>query len=166
MNFVELGRTGREVTQVAVLKTQNMYYGYDSSAGKYTYFDSDTGGLSVGCYHIQIPGSYMTYEDAAADAEIYGGFVAWIGGEYQVRVGAYLSKEGAEGALASMSQGTIVGTSSYGVSVVETGTDRILFQFDGGKDQALGILPDVTEAEDVRTWFSGFKYRGGSPAET
>jgi len=161
MNFVELGRTGRDITQVAVLKTQNMYYGYDSSAGKYTYFDSAAGSLSVGCYHIQIPGSYMTYEDAAADAEIYGGFVAWIGGEYQVRVGAYLSKEGAEGALASMSQGTIVGTSSYGVSVVETGTDRILFQFDGGKDQALGILPDVTEAEDVRTWFSGFKYRGG-----
>ena len=161
LNFVELGRTGRDVTQVAVLKTQNMYYGYDASAGKYTYSDSITSDVAVGCYHIQVPGSYMTYEDAAADAAIYGGFVAWIDGAYQVRVGAYLSKEGAEGALASMPQGTIVGTSSYGVSVVETGTDRILFQFDGGKDRALGVLPDVTGADDVRTWFSGFKYRGG-----
>lgn len=160
-SFVELARTGEDVTRVAVLKTQNMYYGYDASAGKNTYSSSITSDVAVGCYHIRIPGSYMSYEDAAADAEIYGGFVAWIDGEYQVRVGAYLSKEGAEGALASMEQGTIVGTSSYGVSVVETGTDRILFQFDEGKDGALGILPDVTGAEDVRTWFSGYKYRGG-----
>ena len=161
LNFVELGRTGDDIDQIAVLKAQNMYYGYDSSAGKYTYSDSVTSSVAVGCYHIQIPGAYMTYDDAAADAEIYGGFVAWINGKYQVRVGAYLSKEGAEGALATMEQGTIVGTSSYGINVVETGTDRILFQFDAGKDQALGVLPDVTGAEDVRTWFSGFKYRGG-----
>ena len=161
LDFVELGRTDESVTEVAVLKTQNMYYGYMASAGKYTYSDAITSDVAVGCYHIQIPGSYSTYEDAAADAAIFGGFVAWIDGAYQVRVGAYLSREGAEGALATMEQGTIVGTSSYGVNVVETGTDRILFQFDGGASQALGILPDVTGADDVRTWFVGFKYRGG-----
>ena len=161
LNFMELGRTDENVTQVAVLKTQNMYGYYDSSARKYTYSDSAVSSTAVGCYHIQIPGSYMTYKDAAADAKVYGGFVAWIDGAYQVRVGAYLSRDGAEGALATMEQGTIVGTSSYGVNVVETGTDRILFQFDGGSSQSLGILPDVTGADDVRTWFSGFKYRGG-----
>ncbi|MGE4277163.1 MAG: SpoIID/LytB domain-containing protein [Lawsonibacter sp.] len=161
LNFIELGRTSKSITEIAVLKTQNMYYGYDSSVGKYTYSDSITSSVAVGCYHIQIPGSYSTYEDAAADAEIYGGFVAWINGAYQVRVGAYQSKSGAEGALATMSQGTIVGTSSYGISVVETGTDQILFQFDDGSSQAFGILPDVTGASDVRTWFLGYKYRGG-----
>ncbi len=161
LNFVELGRTGKNVSELAVLKTQNMYYGYDSSAGKYTYSDSISSGTVVGCYHIQIPGSYSSYEDAAADAKLYGGFVAWINGAYQVRVGAYQSRSGAEGALATMPQGTIVGTSSYGMSVVQTGTDQILFQFDGGSTQALGILPDVTGVSDVRTWFLGFKYRGG-----
>ena len=161
LNFIELGRTGKGVTEVAVLKTQNMYYRYDSSAGKYTYSDSITSNIVVGCYHIQMPGSYATYENAAADAAIYGGFVAWINGSYQVRVGAYQSKAGAEGALATMPQGSIVGTSSYGMSVVETGGNKILFQFDGGGNRALGILPDVTGASDVRTWFQGFKYRGG-----
>lgn len=160
-NFVELGHTGKSITEIAVLKTQNMYYGYDASSGKYTYSDSITSNIAVGCYHIRVPGSYATYEDAAADAKIYGGFVAWIDGSYQVRVGAYQSKEGAEGALATMPQGSIVGTSCYGMNVVETGTDKILFQFDNGSSQALGILPDVTGAGDVRTWFSGFKYRGG-----
>ena len=161
LNFVELGRTSKSVTQISMLKTQNMYYGYDSSAGKITYSDSITSNMVVGCYHIQIPGAYATYEDAAADAELYGGFVAWINGEYQVRVGAYQSREGAEGALATMKQGTIVGTSSYGVNVVATGTDQILFQFDDGASSAFAVLPDVTGASDVRTWFAGFKYRGG-----
>lgn len=161
LNFVELARTDRDVTEVAVLKTQNMYYGYVSSMGKNTYSDSITSSVAVGCYHIQIPGFYRSYQAAAEDAEDYGGFVAWIDGTYQVRVGAYLSKSDAEAALAALGEGTIVGTSSYGLSVVETGTDRILFQFDDGSAQPLGILPDVTGADDVRTWFSGFKYRGG-----
>lgn len=160
-NFIELGRTSKSISEIAVLKTQNMYYGYDSATGKNTYSDSISSSIAVGCYHIQIPGSYSTYEDAAADAKIYGGFVAWINGAYQVRVGAYQSKSGAEGALATMPQGTIVGTSSYGISVVQTGTDQILFQFDSGSSQPFGILPDVTGASDVRTWFLGFKYRGG-----
>lgn len=161
LNFIELGRTSKSISEVAVLKTQNMYYGYDSTTGKNTYSDSISSNIAVGCYHIQIPGSYTAYEDAAADAAIYGGFVAWVNGAYQVRVGAYQSKSGAEGALATMPQGTIVGTSSYGISVVQTGTDHILFQFDNGSSQPFGILPDVTGASDVRTWFLGFKYRGG-----
>lgn len=47
------------------------------------------------------------------------------------------------------------------MSIVETGTDHILFQFDQGTGGILAILPDVTGAEDVRTWFSNYKYRGG-----
>ena len=80
LNFVELARTGQNTDQIAVLKARNMYYGYDSSAGKYTYSESNLGGPAVGCYHIQIPGSYVSYSNAAADAQLYGGFVAWIDG--------------------------------------------------------------------------------------
>ena len=110
--------TSRPVS-FAVLKARNMYYGYDSSAGKYTYSESDLGGPAVGCYHIQIPGSYVSYSNAAADAQLYGGFVAWIDGAYQVRVGSYATKETAESALTGLPQGTVVGTSAYGMNVVE-----------------------------------------------
>lgn len=161
LNFIELARTNEKMTEIAVLKTQNMYYGYVSDKGKYTYSSSIASSVAVGCYHIQVPGIYDDYEEAQEAAENYGGFVAWINGEYQVRVGAYLDKESAQAALATMESGSVVGTSSYGMSVVETGTNHILFQFDDGASRALGVLPDVTGAEDVRTWFSGFKYRGG-----
>ncbi len=36
LNFVELGRTDESVTKAAVLKTQNLWYGYVSSLGKNT----------------------------------------------------------------------------------------------------------------------------------
>lgn len=162
LNFVELGRTSESVTEIAVLKTMDLYYGYVSSAGKKTYSDKITSGIGVGCRHILLPGTYPSWEEAKAAADqIPGAFPAWIDGTYQVRVGAYLSGDAARTALEELGQGTIVGTSEYGMSVVKTGTDQILFQFDRSSGGALGILPDVTGAEDVRTWFSDYKYRGG-----
>ena len=69
---MELGRTSADVTEIAVLKTQNLYYGRDPNLGKDTYTDAITSSIAVGCYHIQIPGSYSAYEDAAADAALAG----------------------------------------------------------------------------------------------
>ena len=162
-DFVELGYTDDDVTQVAVLKTTNLYYGYSSALGKYTYSSTITSNILVGCYHIQIPGRFGSYEDAADAAAGYrDGFVAWIDGDYQVRVGAYGTKEEAQEALYNLPvDGDIVGTSSYGMSVVKTGTDQILFQYDEGAGSRLAIQPDVTGAWETRTWFSGYNYRGG-----
>ena len=162
-NFVELARTDASVTQAAVLKTQNLYYGRDSAQNKDTYSSAITSGILVGCYHLQIDGTYSGYEQAQAAASQYsGGFVAWINGSYQVRVGAYASKEDAEAAMAGLPQGAqVVGTSSSGMNVVATGTSRILFQYDDSTNPALGIQPDVTGAGETRTWFAGYKYRGG-----
>ena len=152
LNFVELARTDRNTIAVSVLKTQNLRF--DGSR-----YSSDGGGTLVGCYHIQVPGSFHSYEEAAQAAAGYeDGFVAWIDGAYQVRTGAYANKEAAQAAVPG---GTVVGTSSYGMSVVKTGTNRILFQYDEGASGKLGIQPDVTGAEETRTWFDGFKYRGG-----
>lgn len=160
LNFVELARTGPSTIQVAVLKTQNLYYG--SVGGKRTYSSSITSNILVGCYHIQIPGSFGSFSDASTAASQYsGGFVAWINGAYQVRVGAYASKGEAEAALAKVGSGTVVGTSSYGMSVVKTGSNQILFQYDEGESGRLAIQPDVTGVGETRTWFSDYKYRGG-----
>lgn len=161
LRFEELGETDEKETQITVLKAQNTWFYYDRSSGKYIYSNSDNGGTVVGCFHLLID-SFRRFDDAAEEAEEYdGGFVAWIDGKYQVRVGAYLSKEDALDAADELGEGEVVGTSAYAVTVIQTGTDRVLFQFDGGEDLALGIMPDVTGEDEVRTWFQGYKYHGG-----
>lgn len=160
LDFIELAQTNADIDQVSIIKTQNTWF--DKNGSRSSYSNSDNGaGVVVGCYHIQIPGNYGSYRDAAADADTLGGFVAWINGGYQVRIGAYTTKEEAQAAIASLGYGTVAGTSSYGMNVIATGTSRILFQFDGGPSQCLGVMPDVTGASDVRTWFWDIKYGGG-----
>lgn len=163
LNFVELGRTGADVTKVAVLKTMNLSYGYSSTLEKNTYSSDISSKIQVGCYHIKMLGSFSSYEAAAQQAANYAnGFVAWIDGAYQVRAGAYFTREEAEAAMAGLASAEkIVGTSAYGVSVVATGTDQVLFQYDEGETGRLAIQPDVTGAGETQTWFSNYKYRGG-----
>lgn len=159
LDFVELGRTDQKTTQVAVLKTENLYYGYSSSLGKNTYGSSISSDIAVGCYHVLVDEGFRDFEDAQDAADDYeDGFVAWIDGEYQVRAGAFETKEDAE---RYGERGEVVGTSSYGLTVVKTGTDEILFQYDEGADTKLAIQPGVDGAEETRTWFNGFHYRGG-----
>ena len=145
LDFVELARTDEDETQITMVKTQNTWVNGTS------YSNSDNGGEAIGCYHVLVESGYRSYEQAAADAQEYrDGFVAWIDGDYQVRAGSYTSRQEAEDAAQSLG-GTVAGTSSYAVNVTCTGTAEILFQFDGGDDLALGVMPDVTGADTVRT---------------
>ena len=151
-NFIPLGYTAQ--TSVSVVKTENVYYGGPLSNGYKGYSDQITSSVGVGCYHIVLPGSYDTFETAAATAaQIPGAFPAWIDGVYQVRVGAYLN--GTDAAAA------VKGTSAYAVSVVETGTNKVLFQFDGGQTYALTLMPGAADSVQTQTWFLGRKYFGG-----
>ena len=155
LDFVELGRTSSSVTKLTMVKAQNIWVSGTS------YSTSDNGGKLIGCYHVQMPGSYNSYNAAYSKALDYSdGFVAWIDGAYQVRVGAYETKAEAESRASSLG-GTVVGTGSYAVNVTQTGKAKILFQFDGGSSTALGIMPDVTGAGETRTWFKGYRYPGG-----
>ena len=155
LDFVELARTDEDETQITMVKTQNTWVNGSS------YSNSDNGGDVIGCYHVLVESGYRSYEQADADAQEYrDGFVAWIDGDYQVRAGSYTSRQEAEDAAQSLG-GTVAGTSSYAVNVTRTGTAEILFQFDGGDALALGVMPDVTGADAVRTWFKGYRYYGG-----
>ena len=155
LDFVELAWTDEDETQITMVKTQNTWVNGTS------YSNSDNGGDVIGCYHVLVESGYRSYEQAAADAQEYrDGFVAWIDGDYQVRAGSYTSRQEAEDAAQSLG-GTVAGTSSYAVNVTRTGTAEILFQVDGGADLALGVMPDVTGADTVRTWFKGYRYYGG-----
>ncbi len=155
LDFVELAWTDEDETQITMVKTQNTWVNGTS------YSNSDNGGDVIGCYHVLVESGYRSYEQAAAAAQEYrDGFVAWIDGDYQVRAGSYTSRQEAEDAAQSLG-GTVAGTSSYAVNVTRTGTTEILFQFDGGDTLALGVMPDVTGADAVRTWFKGYRYYGG-----
>ena len=155
LDFVELAWTDEDETQITMVKTQNTWVNGTS------YSNSDNGGDVIGCYHVLVESGYRSYEQAAADAQEYrDGFVAWIDGDYQVRAGSYTSRQEAEDAAQNLG-GTVAGTSSYSVNVTRTGTAEILFQFDGGDALALGVMPDVTGADAVRTWFKGYRYYGG-----
>lgn len=159
LDFVELGYTDTRTTKVAVLKSENLWYGYSSSLSKNTYSSSIDSDILVGCYHVLVKDGFRDFEDAQDAAEDYeDGFVAYIDGEYQVRAGSFETKEDA---LRYGESGEVVGTSSYGLTVVETGTDHILFQYDEGQGTKLAIQPGADGARETRTWFSNYNYRGG-----
>lgn len=162
-SFIPLGWTAE--TKVSVMITQNLYL---TSGGIYVYESENTVGV-VGCYHVQLPGSYGDFDSALATAgTVEGGFVAWIGGAYYVRVGSYARRSEAEAAAASLGvEGAAVGeTSGYGYSAVATGTTRILFQFDtglAGEQGAFGIQPGLETEGKAVTEFKkkDSKYYGG-----
>ena len=159
-NFFPLAETS--VPSVSVTRTWNMHYGTVERYPSYYMADTLTSDIMVGCYHIQQPGSYATYWEAEAAAMTQpDGFVAYIDGVYYARFGSYPGRAAAQEALASWGDGYTVGeTSSYGVNVVETGTARILFQYDDlGRGTGLGILPgSVMDSEAAVTWLQS----GGS----
>ena len=153
LNFISLGYTAE--TKISVLKTHNIYL---TSTLSYTTEATNYG--VVGCYHVQLPGSYWDFESAQAAASMSGGFVAWINGVYYVRVGSYPTRTQAEAAAAGYG-GTVGETSSYGLSVTITGTTTILLQFDDqGSGTGLGIRPGQDDSVKTQTWCKGYRYFG------
>lgn len=155
--FVSVGSTVE--TQISMLKTQTIYLKDNQ------YYDSNPGGSSVviGCYHMELPNSYASFSEAQAAASSYaGGFPAWISGRYVVRIGAYASKDTAQNAQNSLglSNASIVGTSSYGITVTRTKTANILFQFDSAGAQIFAVNPGLDESAKTQTWFKGYRYYG------
>lgn len=152
-------------TAISVVKTQNVYYGIDPqySTKLKSYSDQISSDIGVGCWHVQLPTETApgSYEEALELLRTMGqdGFPAWIDGVWQLRIGAYTSQEEAQ-AAASMIGGTAVGTSAYGISVVETGTARILFQFDGGEALSLAVAPGLDNSLKCETHFRGERYYG------
>ena len=120
---------------------------------------TSTPGGAVGCWHVLLPGAYESYEEAMAAASAYpGGFAGWYEGEFRALYGAYSGSGEAASALAAYGGESVYTASEYCVTVTRTEDARILFEFDGGEELGLGVLP---AGEDTRTWFKGNTYRGG-----
>ena len=161
--FVELGSTGQ--TAISVAETMNVYYGsYD---GYTSYHTAAVSSIAVGEYHLELPGTYGSFAEAQGAASAYpGGFVACIGGMYYARIGNYTTRDGAVSAQSALAaQGIYVelrGTSGFGVNVVATGTNTILFQYDDlGSGTGLGIEPSSVNGEKCATWSKDCLYNGG-----
>ena len=93
------------------------------------------------------------------------GFVAYIDGEYRVRVGNHASYDESARVLSEtdvLAYGAqIVTPSSTGVVVSVTDTDTVLFEFDCSGLRSLGVRPRSVSGEKTVTWFSGYRYYGG-----
>ncbi len=157
--FCEIGYT--EETKISMVKSQNVWYSSSLPEGGYGYSDQITSSVAVGCYHLYLE-TYDTFEQAQEAADEVGGFPAWIQGEYQVRFGAYTSREAAAEAAQEWENADIVGTSSYGITVVTTGTDQPIFQFDGGEGYPtiLVVQPGLDDEEKTVTYFKSNTYYG------
>lgn len=162
--FVPLGSTPRK--EISVVKTMNVYYGaYNGYTSYHSALTSSV--VAVGEYHLQLPGSYSGFADAQSAASLYSdGFVAYIGGVYYARIGNYTTRDEAVAVRTTLSgQGVaadLVGTSAYGVSVVATGTNTIVFQYDDeGKGTGLGVEPNADGGGEYITLSKDVLYPGG-----
>ncbi len=157
LEFVELGYTDENLDKITMLRASELYFDGTQYSTEKPSGDYET----IGCYHVVLD-YFDDYEEACDLAQEYdGAFVAWIEDGYQVRQGVYETMGEAMEAMEELEGDDVSGTSAYAVNVVETGETQLLFQFDGGSSKSFGVMPDVTEEEDVHTWFKGYRYRGG-----
>lgn len=152
--FYTLGRTGE--TQISMTAAGDIYM---NGSGAYS-SDIPSGGYRfLGGWHVERSG-FGDYEEAADAAREYGGYPAWISGEFVVRFGSYPSRSEAEDDIDRYGGDGVARSSSTGVVVTVTRTDEILFEFDCGGARNLGIQPEGWRGETA-TWFKGYKYAGG-----
>ncbi|MDR2359956.1 MAG: SpoIID/LytB domain-containing protein [Oscillospiraceae bacterium] len=146
--FVEIAYTSE--TQITMLKDRSLYITNDSK-NIYVQDKPQSVAGTIGCYH-KTAGEYRSYASASEAASNYSdGFVAYSRGTYLALYGNYMSSSDASNLWTG---------SSNCVTVVKTGTNRILFEFDGGSGVGLGVMPDGRGGEAL-TWFKGYKYLGG-----
>ena len=165
--FVLLGSTGE--TAISVVKTANVWYGYYNGYRSY-HSKVESSSVAVGEYYLQLPGAYSSFAKArAAAARHEGGYPAYIGGEYFVRIGSYTTRDKAEAAqTALLEQGVeteLKEPSAYGVNVVVTGESTMVFHFDDlGKGTGLGIEPNgLVDWEDDEEDGAGDGEANGGP---
>lgn len=155
-NFFQVGYT--TVEAITMLKNTNFYL----ASGDYYETPTSSAFELIGAYHVQLSGTYVSFDDANRAAGQYtGGFPAYIDGKYVVRFGSFSSLDQAKSAAAGYYGAAAVGNSSTAITVTAMKTSRILFQFDSGGDTALGVMPSLGEVLKPVTWFKGYKYYGG-----
>ncbi len=158
-SFVDIGAAITDTDVITVMMDRNMAYDKDSRS--YTELDGQSGGPVVGCYHLVVNADAGDFDTASSQAQsVEGGFVRYQNGAFMVLQGQYTSSSAAKSAAESAGLSVDSGSSNT-VTVVETGTNRILFEFDCGTDRSIGIMPIADPGVKAQTWHRDCKYYGG-----
>ena len=152
--FVPVGTTAERA--ISMTAAGDIYLGADGTYNNTMVTGND---LYLGPWHVQVDG-VATYEEALMAAEQLGGYPAWIDFGYAVRIGSFTTPDEAVSYAEALGGGTVVQSSSTGIVVTATRTDRILFEFDCSGVLSLGVMPDG-QGEEAVTWFKGYRYPGG-----
>jgi stage II sporulation protein D len=155
--FVPLGAVTGE-SKITVMRDRNMVY----NSGDNSYTASAVGATIVGCYHVILDAAYPSYYEAVVAGEGFdGAFIKYLNGAFYILVGNYSTAEAASAAMASRGlPGTVTSGSSYTVTVVSTGTNHIIFEYDGGGNSSLAVMPVQVPGVMSQTWFKGYRYPG------
>ena len=156
--FVPLGAQ-TSVRAVSMTADTNVYI---SGGASYRNAPSSYSAV-IGAYHLELDTRFETCGEAEEAAQYENSFVAYLSGEYAVRVGQYLTKDAAQEAAAAWDGEEsvhVVSPSRTGVMVTVTGSNRILFYFDCGGLRSLAMRPLPIEDETPVTWFKGNRYNG------
>ncbi len=156
--FIKLFSTN--VGKITMTNDQNMWY----ADNKFYVSNAPTGAKFLGAYHVEVSTQFTDIQSAESSlsdfkSQGYTGFIAYISGTYRVRLGAFASISEAESLRAQIG-GIVVGGSKTGVSVYDTTTGNILFEYDGGTYSSLAVNPTQGEVTMPLTWFKGMKFNG------
>ena len=160
--FISVGSTWRE--KITIAKDSLIYL----ASGSYYDVRPSSVQAVIGAYHIELPDSYFSYEEALSASSLleesgyaYMAFPAYISGSWRVRVNSYETLDEAYSYLYNYAQGSVaVGGSSTCFTVLATGSEKIIFEFDMGSAANIAIMPISQYGEQTVTWFKGEEYNG------
>ena len=149
--------------RISMLKDKNLYY----SDGKFYESGAPAGSALIGAYHIELAATYATAAEADQYVTSLGiqgipAFAAFKDNTYRIRIGSYASIATAQTDVTKYNKFdscVIVGNSDKCITVVNTATGKILFEYDNNTD--LAVYPSLGEVDIPLTWFKGYKYHGG-----
>ena len=162
-DFVSIGAWTYE-TEISMVMDRNMSWRPGVGGGAGEYQEGTDGTIVLGCFHIQIDAYYDTYEQAEAVAgQYYDSFVKYESGRFAVMTGQYKTRTGAEEAIinAGMTGCSVNAGTTNTITIVRTGTNRILLEYDDNGRNQLGVRPMQAYGEKPETWFKGYRYCGG-----
>ena len=162
-NFVPIGASTSE-NRISMLMDRNMVWHPGGSVGAGEYREGTSGSVVVGAFHVQLNTIFSTFDEARTEAALHqNAFVKFDSGQFRVLIGNHTTRDAATNAMSALgltgSAAVEAGTSNT-ITVVRTGTNVILFEFDMGTTP-LGVMPIPSGNENPETWFRGFRYHGG-----
>jgi len=163
-NFVDIGAWTNE-TAITITIDRNMVWNQAADENRGQFSEGTSGSLLLGCFHVQLNSGYATFEEASTEAERFqNAFVRYqadLSTPFLVMIGQHLSNSDAQAAISALglSNASVNSGTVNTMTVVRTGTNNIIFEFDRGSTP-FAVMPRPIAEENPETWFRGFRYNG------